>query len=241
MVSAVLYEATVAHRRPIDPPLTFTHRLALWCVDLDDPAPLPRWLQPFARFDARDHFRAGEPGTIRHKLDGWLAERGVDLAGGRVLMLASARLLGHVFDPLTVYWCHRPGGEPACVVAEVHNTYRGRHAYLLFPEEGRAGTPKEFSVSPFQADGGGYRMRLPVPDALLSLSVGLRQGGVTTLAATLRGVRRRVTLVRVLRMVLTGPLVPHRVSLLIRRHGVALWLRRAPRPVLAARAGGLHG
>ena len=46
-------------------------------------------------------------------------------------MLAHARVLGYVFNPLTVYWCHRPDGTLACVVAEVHNTYRQRHAYLL--------------------------------------------------------------------------------------------------------------
>ena len=46
-------------------------------------------------------------------------------------MLAHARVLGYVFNPLTVYWCHDAGGALACVVAEVHNTYHQRHAYLL--------------------------------------------------------------------------------------------------------------
>jgi DUF1365 family protein len=50
-------------------------------------------------------------------------------------MLTQARVLGYVFNPLTVYWCHRP----ECVVAEVHNTYGQRYAYLLHPDtRGRA-------------------------------------------------------------------------------------------------------
>ena len=65
-------------------------------------------------------------------------------------MLAHARVLGYVFNPLTVYWCHRADGALACVVAEVHNTYGERHAYLLHTDErGRAQVPKEFYVSPF--------------------------------------------------------------------------------------------
>ena len=37
-----------------------------------------------------------------------------------------------------------------CVVAEVHNTYGERHAYLLRPDEaGVAVTDKDFYVSPF--------------------------------------------------------------------------------------------
>ena len=52
-------------------------------------------------------------------------------------MLTHARVLGYVFNPLTVFWCHDPAGAPVCVVAEVHNTYGERHRYLLRP--GRAG------------------------------------------------------------------------------------------------------
>ena len=239
-----LYDATVAHVRRIDPPHAFAHRVYLWRVDLDDLPRLPVWLRPFARFDRRDHFVAGDPRGIREKLDAWLAERGVDLHGGRVVMLAAARVLGYVFNPISVYWCHDPDGRLACVVAEVHNTYGGRHAYLLHPDEaGRARTAKEFYVSPFQEMDGEYRMRLPRPEALLDLTVALRRGTATPLVATLRGVRRPVNPRWLARLVLARPLLPQRVSALIRRHGVTLWLRKAAVvPRTPQNAGGqLHG
>lgn len=239
-----LYDATVAHVRRIDPPHAFAHRVYLWRVDLDDLPRLPWWLRPFARFDRRDHFVATDPRGIREKLDAWLAERGVDLRGGKVVMLAAARVLGYVFNPISVYWCHDPGGELACVVAEVHNTYGGRHAYLLHPDDaGRARAAKEFYVSPFQQMDGEYRMRLPRPEALLDLTVALRRENTTPLVATLRGVRRPVNPRWLARLVLARPLLPQRVSALIRRHGVALWLRKAAVvPRTPQNAGGqLHG
>ncbi len=244
MVTNALYDATVAHVRRIDPPHAFTHRVYLWRVDLDDLPRLPWWLRPFARFDPRDHFAAGDPRGIREKLDAWLAERGVDLRGGRVEMLAAARVLGYAFNPISVYWCHDREGRPACVVAEVHNTYGGRHAYLLHPDEaGRARAAKAFYVSPFQEMDGEYRMRLPHPEALLDLTVALRRGTATPLVATLRGVRRPVNPRWLARLVLARPLLPQRVSALIRRHGVALWLRKAAvLPRTPQNAGGqLHG
>ncbi|HEY3464901.1 MAG TPA: DUF1365 domain-containing protein [Amycolatopsis sp.] len=244
MVTNALYDATVAHVRRIDPPRSFAHRVYLWLVDLDAPPELPGWLRPFARFDSRDHFAAGDPRGIREKLDAWLAERGVDLRGGRVVMLAAARVLGYVFNPISVYWCHDPDGRLACVVAEVHNTYGGRHAYLLHPgEDGRARADKEFYVSPFQRMDGEYRMHLPRPEALLALTVALHQDGTTPLVATLRGVRRPVNPRWLARLVLGRPLLPQRVSALIRRHGVALWLRKAAlTPRTPQNAGGqLHG
>ncbi|EOD64135.1 hypothetical protein H480_33370 [Amycolatopsis vancoresmycina DSM 44592] len=239
-----LYDATVAHVRRIDPPHAFAHRVYLWRVDLDDLPRLPWWLRPFARFDRRDHFAAADPRGIREKLDAWLAERGVDLRGGRVVMLAAARVLGYVFNPISVYWCHDDGGRLACVVAEVHNTYGGRHAYLLHPDDaGRARAAKEFYVSPFQEMDGEYRMRLPRPEALLDLTVALRRGNSTPLVATLRGVRRPVNPRWLARLVLARPLLPQRVSALIRRHGVTLWLRKAAVvPRTPQNAGGqLHG
>jgi DUF1365 family protein len=244
VVTNALYDATVAHVRRIDPPHAFAHRVYLWRVDLDDLPRLPWWLRPFARFDRRDHFAAADPRGIRQKLDAWLADRGVDLRGGRVVMLATARALGYAFNPISVYWCHDPGGGLACVVAEVHNTYGGRHAYLLHPDEaGRARAAKEFYVSPFQELDGEYRMRLPHPGALLDLTVALRRGTATPLVATLRGVRRPVNPRWLARLVLARPLLPQRVAALIRRHGVTLWLRKAAVvPRTPQNAGGqLHG
>ena len=210
----------------------------LWLVDLAELPELPRWLRPFARFEGRDHFSPQQRGTqqgrtqqsetIRSKLDSWLAEHDIDLAGGQVLMLASARVLGYVFNPITVYWCHDQQGELVCVVAEVHNTYHGRHAYLLNTDEhGVAYVDKEFYVSPFQPVEGAYRMRLPRPDSLLALTVALRRDQRKLLTATLRGVKQELTVRGLLRMLIARPLMPQRVSMLIRKHGIVLWAKRA--------------
>lgn len=223
-----LYEATVRHVRRARIRRAFDHRVYLWLVDLDALPDFPWWLQPFARFDARDHL--GDPDrSIRQNLDAWLAALGVDLRGGRVLMLANARVLGYVFNPLTVYWCHYPDGGLACVVAEVHNTYGERHCYLLdVDDRGRAQADKVFYVSPFLAMGGQYEMRLPVPGARLSIIVALREHGHTPLVARVDGVRRPATHIGLVRLLVRFPLLPQRVSLLIRRHGITLWLRRIP-------------
>jgi DUF1365 family protein len=223
-----LYDVEVSHVRRATLHRGFRHSVYLWLVDLDALPDLPKWLRPFARFAAADHL--GNPkATIRQNLDRFLATRGVDLAGGQVLMLANARVLGHVFNPLTVYWCHRPDGSLACVVAEVHNTYGERHCYLLNTDaDGRADAEKDFYVSPFLSVDGDYRMRLPLPDDRLALAITLRQNGFTALTATVMGVRRPATPAALVRMLARRPLVTQRTSALIRRHGVALWLRRLP-------------
>ncbi|WP_026424940.1 DUF1365 domain-containing protein [Actinokineospora inagensis] len=227
MTAPALYDAMVRHVRFERIDQDFAHRTYLWLVDLDHLPELPRWLRPFARFEARDHL--GDPGeSIKDNLVGWLARQGVTVTG-RVLMLTNARVLGYVFNPLTVYWVHTADGDLDCVVAEVHNTYGERHCYLLRTDQaGRATTPKEFYVSPFLEMGGHYEMRLPQPGERLSLTVTLRQNGSVPFTATTTGDRRPATTAGIARMVLRRPLTPHRVTALIRAHGIALWLRRIP-------------
>ncbi|GAB3447705.1 DUF1365 domain-containing protein [Actinophytocola sediminis] len=227
-MTAAIYHAEVTHIRTERPARIFRHRTYLWLVDLDHLPRLPWWLRPFAGFAARDHL--GDPRrTIRQNVDAWLTARGVSSAGGRVLMLTNARVLGHVFNPITVYWCHHEDDALACVVAEVHNTHGQRHCYLLRPDEtGQATTAKRFYVSPFQRMGGEYHMRLPQPDQRLALTVALRQHDRTPLVATLRGRRTPATRRALVRAVLHRPLVTLWTSALIRRHGIAMWLRRVP-------------
>ncbi|MEW1779953.1 DUF1365 domain-containing protein [Streptomyces sp. NPDC086777] len=223
-----LYACRITHVRTTPRRYRLRHRTYMWLVDPDHPPRLPLPLRPLARFDPRDHFTGDRP-SIRAGLDDFLAGHGVHLDGGRVVMLTHARVLGYVFNPLTLYWCHGPGGEPRCVVAEVHNTYGGRHCYLLRPDgSGTARAEKEFYVSPFFPVDGGYRMRLPRPGELLGLTVHLDGADGRAFTATVRGTRRAATSAALLRLALRHPWSTLAVSAAIRVHGIRLYLRGLP-------------
>jgi DUF1365 family protein len=223
-----IYTCLVSHVRTAPTRYRLRLRTYMWLTDPDRPPRLPLLLRPLAGFDARDHFGGGSP-TIRAGLDAFLASRGVDLAGGPVTMLAHARVFGHVFNPLSLFWCHGPDGAPVCVVAEVHNTYGERHCYLLRPDDsGKAVVDKEFHVSPFFPVDGGYTMRVPEPGERLSLTVHLDRQGGRPFTATVRGVRRPATARSLLRAALRHPWSTAVVSAGIRLHGIRLYLRGLP-------------
>ncbi|MDQ3627652.1 MAG: DUF1365 domain-containing protein [Actinomycetota bacterium] len=222
-----LVEGEVTHSRRTQTRHAFRHAVYQWLVDLDD-VPVQRWwLRPFAGFRAQDHL--GDPReTIKANVVQFARLHSVEVTG-RVVMLANARVLGHVFDPLSVFWCHDRDGALVCIVAEVHNTYGERHAYLLRPDEhGLARADKEFYVSPFFSVEGGYDLRMTLAPARVSTSIVLHQGGAPVFAASFVGRPRPATTRRLLSLLLRHPLMPQRVSVLIRLHGVVLWLKRLP-------------
>ncbi|NNN29686.1 DUF1365 domain-containing protein [Streptomyces sp. S3(2020)] len=219
-----LYRCAITHVRTAPQRYALRHRTYMWLVDPDRLPRLPLPLRAFARFDPRDHFTGRHP-SIRAGLDSFLAGHGVDLEGGPVVMLTHARVLGHVFNPLTLYWCHGPDRTPRCVVAEVHNTYGRRHSYLLRPDaSGVAEVDKAFYVSPFFPVDGRYRMRLPAPGSRLDLTVHLEREDGRPFTATVRGTRHEVRAGTLLRR----PWSTLAVSAAIRLHGIRLYLRGLP-------------
>ena len=239
-VLPALVEGTVSHARRTPLRHRFSNRVYQWLVDLDDLPRLPRPLRAFSTFSAADHI--GDPAsTIRQNIGTFCAAQGVDITGHRVLMLANARVLGHTFDPLSVFWALAPDGSLTCIVAEVHNTYGERHAYLLRPDaRGRTTVDKEFYVSPFFTVDGTYDLQFDLTPGRVASTVILRQGGEAVFSATFRGAPRPATARRLARLVVLRPLMTHRVSAMIRVHGIWLWLRRlpiVPRPAHAPQEG----
>lgn len=213
----------VRHGRSIPIRHAFRHRVYQWLVDLDDLPRLPRYLRPLARFDARDHL-GGDGPTIKAGLRRFLASQGIDY-DGRVVMLANARVFGQVFDPITVFWCL----DSPYVVAEVHNTYGERHAYLLTPDtDGTTETAKEFYVSPFNDVSGTYRLTFELQSDRVRVQVTLSRDGTKVFGASFDGVPRPASPRAVLATTVRMPLMPQRVSALIRLHGLRLWARRLP-------------
>lgn len=218
----VRYCVQIAHQR-VDPiRYGFTQRSYTWLIDVD--AEDAREPGRLVRFAPSDHF-SGRAGTLRAGVEAFLRGNGVHVDRGRILMLANPRVLGYVFNPLSLYWCHASDGHLAAVIAEVHNTYGERHAYLLDTDDrGRAETDKQFYVSPFNPVDGRYQMSVPEPAERLNVVITLHREGQRPFVASLRGTRAG-TGPTPLRAALRTPLLTRAVMGRIKMHGVVLYLK----------------
>ena len=225
--------ARVHHRRHRPFTYEFTHRTTMWLVDAAEPnAAFRRWLRPLASIRSRDHFTADDRPLLT-KVREFIEAQGLPWTAHRVLVLANARSLGYVFDPLTTYFCLSETGELEGVLAEVHNTYGERHCYPL-PVDGdapvtAAATEKAFYVSPFFEVEGHYDIRTKLTGDEVAVAITLTSpSGERLFAAAVHGGLEAATPWRAARRVAGNPLPSLRVSALIRWHGIRLWLRRLP-------------
>ena len=178
----------------------------------------------------------------------------LDLAGGRVLLVTLPRIAGHLFNPVSFYFCYRSDGSPLAAIAEVTNTFREVKPYLLGPatfsppisrlpspiSQFRLRVPKHFYVSPFSDVDVAFDFTLRPPGDQLSIQIDDHAAGARTLTSTLQGVRRELTGARLAWFALKYPLVTLGVIARIHWQALRLWLKRVPWFPKSARAAEQH-
>jgi DUF1365 family protein len=227
------------HRQHREVERTFRYRTFHALLDVDDLYRLERDVRGFgyrrpalARFRDRDHLGAGDT-PVKAKLARWLAQQGVALPAGRVLVLANLRVAGHVFDPVSWWFCHDPDGALALVVAEVRNTFGESYWYLLDDLEHRgqgtvrARAAKRFHVSPFlPIEGLDYVFTFVLRADRVTAHIEVRDGEQRVFDATQTGRPVPLTSANLARTLATNPLLPLRTVALIHLQAVRLWARR---------------
>jgi DUF1365 family protein len=244
--NSCLYFGRVMHKRLLPFRHRFVFRVFSLYLDLDELPALSRRLRVLSYnrwnlfgFLDRDH-GPRDGSALRPWLDARLAEVGIDLAGGPVRLLCFPRVLGFVFNPLSIWFCHHRSGRLAALLYEVHNTFGEQHCYLIPVDPARqADTPilqscdKGFYVSPFIGMAATYRFRLAEPGERLAVVIQQATPEGALLVASQTGRRRPLDDATLLRAFLAYPLMTMKVIAGIHWHAYRLWRKGAklvPRP-----------
>lgn len=197
-MNSVIYRGEVLHSRHTPIPHRFRYPLYFYGFDLDELPSLRNSTRLFGynrrgivSLHDRDYLDES-PGTIHDKLRRLLARHGVADNPERVFLVTSARYLNYVFNPVSFYYCYGADGNLSCFLAEVNNTFRERHLYLLpYPRRTESGfegeARKAFHVSPFNDMDGTYRFRFSTPRPALDVHVDIRRDERIVFESCLRG------------------------------------------------------
>lgn len=244
--AAALYFGEVMHARLKPVGHRFSYRVMSLLIDLDRLEDADRQSGLFGinraalySFNEADHgMRDGS--SLRAYVQRCAEAKGIDLTGGRVLLLCYPRLFGYTFNPLSAYFCYRADGGLALIVYEVRNTFGDIHAYVLpvrprdISDAGvRQQQEKLFYVSPFVEMAMRYHFRVSPPGEGVKLRILETDRTGPLLAATFNGRRRALTTMALLRSFFALPLVTLKIVAAIHWEALRLWIKGArlvPRP-----------
>tara|TARA_R110002012_G_scaffold9170_1_gene42098 strand:- start:3591 stop:4352 length:762 start_codon:yes stop_codon:yes gene_type:complete len=175
-----IYRGTLRHRRFTPKHHVFSYRVWMAWLDLDE---LPEL------FDKVPGFSARRPALARFRREDYLGpvDRPLKTAvreelirqlgsapNGRIFVLTQLRLLGGLFNPISVYYAYDHLGRLAAVLSEVTNTpWRERIRYASAVDPARhshqAHFEKALHVSPFNPMDMSYRWKFNAPGETLLL------------------------------------------------------------------------
>ncbi|NBB48122.1 DUF1365 family protein [Rhizobium sp. CRIBSB] len=237
--SSAIYAGHVLHVRSRPKKHSLRYSVFSLLVDLDEISDLNAHLRLFgynkaAFFSVHDADHGnGRTGELRQWVEERLAAAGLSGGGWTIRMLCYPRILGYVFNPLTVYFCYRPGGELAAVFYEVCNTFNERHTYVIPVSDEESGIlrhrcAKEMYVSPFMPMNCEYSFRISPPAEDIAIHIGESDPEGPMLFASFAGERRPLSDRSLLRMLLTYPLMTMKVMGGIHWEALRLWWKGVP-------------
>lgn len=237
--ASAIYRGQVVHERLRPRRHRLRYSVFSLLVDLDELPSLDRRLSLFGynrgapiSFHDRDHGPAdGRP--LRPWVEERLREAGIMREIGPIRLLCYPRMLGYVFNPLSVYFCHEREGRLAAIVYQVCNTFGERRAYVL-PVAHDAGPvirqscAKTLYVSPFIGMECTYHFRILPPTGTVSVTIRQEDREGLLLAAAFRGARRPLTGRALAGCLLVFPLMTLKVIAAIHLEALRLWLKGLP-------------
>lgn len=227
IANSAIYVGHVVHQRHRPKKHALRYSVFSVLLDLDDLPELDRlrWFghNKRALFSFRDADHA-DGGDLRAWVTGQLRAEGLP-APGRIRLLCYPRILGYVFNPLTVWYCDDDKGAPLATIYEVHNTFHERHTYVLPASAEKQEADKAFYVSPFIDMNCHYAFKLTQPDARILVAINETQDGEPLLYAAFTGKRREFSDANLIKLFFSHPLMTLKVTAGIHWEAVKLILK----------------
>jgi len=256
--SSAIYTGVVMHHRFRPKKHRFIYRVFSFCLDLDELPILDNKLRFFSlnrfnlfSFHEKDHGKGDK--KLKKQITEILHHYGYGSASSKVRLLCYPRILGYVFNPLSVYFCYDEDEELQVILYEVSNTFGKRHTYLL-PVEGKPSSNvrhfsnKQLYVSPFMPMETNYSFRISPPSESVCICIQQQESNqqatteqITTtkkpvqnsssmqgkkiLNALFSGKKENLSDTKLFRLFLSHPLMTLKVITAIHWEAVRLWLK----------------
>ncbi|MGH6978371.1 MAG: DUF1365 domain-containing protein [Brevundimonas sp.] len=237
-MNSALYRGEVTHRRLRPREHRLRYRVFWLLLDLAELDEIDSRMRLLSRnrfnllsFHDRDH-GDGSGRPLRDQVTALLRRERVDIGAGAVRLLTMPRVLGYVFNPISLYYCHGADGRLAAVIYEVTSTFGERHSYVLPVADGdadkgviRQAARKALHVSSFMGMDMRYAFRGHAPAEWIDLAIDGSDSEGLLIVAAMRGRRHPLTDGAIFRAAVSIPFLTLKVMAAIHWEALKLWLK----------------
>ena len=238
-----LYIGHVFHKRHKPFTHSFKYRVFSLFSDLQEMSTLSEKLRLFSynKFNLMSFYDKDHGPRNGKSLYDWVVnvarDKNIDIDGGKVYFLGFPRILGYVFNPISLYFLYDKKHVLQAVLYQVKNTFGEQHCYLApLDTPGKIekhSHQKMFHVSPFMEMEAEYKFTLQEPDEMLSFAIHQFDKAGKLLTATWDGKKASLTDKTILKTFITHPLLTLKIIGGIHWEALRLWVKGAkyiPKP-----------
>jgi len=145
----------------------------------------------------------------------------------KIKLLCFPRILGYVFNPLSIFYCYNEDAELKAILYEVKNTFNEQHTYVFqVQKESKIITQncnKKFYVSPFIEMQTNYNFRLAEPKETLRVFIKQTDVDGMLLSACQVGRKEDISTGQLLINFLKHPMMTIKIIMAIHFEALRLW------------------
>ena len=228
-----LIDGKISHKRNIHPFNEFNYNCISILINLNNIKNKKKFNSIFSinKNNIFSWYEKDHGNSKDHPLD-WAREQvrknGGD-ASGKILLHCFPKIFGHVFNPLSVYFCFNKEQKLTALIYEVRNVVGGIHSYVALvsnPEETHF-TNKLFEVSPFLPSEGDYRLKTKLTNNNISISVNYFINNKIILNAIQTGKIKHLTVGALLMSIIKGSALPGKPMIKILIQALKLLIKGA--------------
>lgn len=236
---AWLYHGDVMHARMSPKKHRFRYKVYSLLIDVDQLHSAGKMSSIFSidgfnllSFYQSDHLPKDDCISIREHVAQCLLKEGIKWRPSRILLGCYPRILGKVFNPLSVFYIYGPDHHIGAVIYEVRNTFGEKHIYTrkIDPENVTSAHIKQeankaFYVSPFIDMDMRYFFTMSEPKETMSWRILEKKNDQPVLAATYFGRKNALKTSNLLRFFLQIPFLTWKILAGIHFEALRLWLK----------------
>ena len=235
MINSSIYNGTVIHKRFKPKKHFFKYKVFSLFLDLSELKELHNNLNFFSlnKFNLISFYEKDHGERDGSSLLDWvknnLRSNSISTDNIKVKLLCYPRILGYVFNPLSIFFVYDNDENLISILYEVKNTFGEQHTYV-FKIEGenkliQNNCSKKFHVSPFIEMDCNYFFRILNPGDKLSVIIDQYDQEGKILFASQDGVRSDLTNKNLMNSYLKHPLMTFKIISAIHFEAFKLWIK----------------